>query len=176
MNDAMNDPAEIRERIRLVSLDCDGVMTDGTLYYGEDGRQWRAFHVHDGVGIRMLIEAGLEVAFVSASRTAAILRRAEVLDVPHCLVGVGDKREALAALCGRLGIGFDAVAHMGDDLNDLPVLRAVALPATVPNAVPAVHAVARYTTRRAGGGGAVREFAEWLLEGRKSGGAGGERA
>ena len=78
----MNDLAGIHDRIRLVSLDCDGVMTDGTLYYGEDGRQWRAFHVHDGVGIRMLIEAGLEVAFVTASRTAAIERRAEVLGVP----------------------------------------------------------------------------------------------
>ena len=162
----MNDEADIRERVRLVSLDCDGVMTDGTLYYGEDGRQWRAFHVHDGVGIRMLIEAGLEVAFVTASRTAAIERRAEVLDVPHCLVGVDDKLEALAGLCERLGIGFDAVAHMGDDLNDLPVLEAVGLSATVPNAVPAVRAVARYTTGRGGGEGAVREFAEWLLDGR----------
>lgn len=166
----MIDPAAIRDRIRLVSLDCDGVMTDGTLFYGEDGRQWRAFHVHDGVGIRMLIEAGLEVAFITASRTEAIARRAEVLGVPHCLVGVGDKREALAGLCGRLGIALEAVAHMGDDLNDLPVLQAVGLPATVPNAVPAVHAVARYTTQRAGGAGAVREFAEWLLDGRASGG------
>lgn len=162
----MTDAADIRGRIRLVSLDCDGVMTDGTLYYGEDGRQWRAFHVHDGVGIRMMIEAGLEVAFVTASRTAAIERRAEVLGVPHCLVGVDDKREALAGLCGRLGIGFETVAHMGDDLNDLPVLEAVGLPATVPDAVPAVHAVARYTTGRRGGEGAVREFAEWLLDGR----------
>lgn len=166
----MIDPAAIRGRIRLVSLDCDGVMTDGTLYYGEDGRQWRAFHVHDGVGIRMLIEAGLEVAFITASRTEAIAHRAEVLGVPHCLVGVGDKRQALGGLCDRLGIGLEAVAHMGDDLNDLPVLQAVGLPATVPNAVPAVHAVARYTTQRAGGTGAVREFAEWLLDGRASGG------
>ena len=165
----MSDVSEVRDRIRLVSLDCDGVMTDGTLYYGEDGRQWRAFHVHDGVGIRMLIEAGLEVAFVTASRTAAIERRAEVLGVPHCLVGVGDKLEALAGLCERLGIGFEAVAHMGDDLNDLPVLEAVGLAATVPNAVPAVHAIARYTTGRRGGEGAVREFAEWLLDGRAKG-------
>ena len=168
----MTDPAALRAKIRLVSLDCDGVMTDGTLFYGEDGRQWRAFHVHDGVGIRMLIEAGLEVAFVTASRTGAIARRAEVLGVAHCLVGVGDKRAAVVALCGRLGIGMDAVAHMGDDLNDLPVLEAVGLPATVPNAVPAVHAVARHTTRRAGGAGAVREFAEWLLQGRAPGGEG----
>ena len=168
----MNDPAALRARIRLVSLDCDGVMTDGTLFYGEDGRQWRAFHVHDGVGIRMLIEAGVEVAFVTASRTEAIARRAEVLGVAHCLVGVEDKHAALAELCARLGIGFDAVAHMGDDLNDLPVLEAVGLPATVPNAVPAVRAVARYTTRTAGGAGAVREFAEWLLDGRATVGEG----
>ncbi len=168
----MSGAAAKRARIRLVSLDCDGVMTDGTLFYGEDGRQWRAFHVHDGVGIRMLIEAGLEVAFVTASRTDAIRRRAEVLGVTHCLVGVGDKKEALAELCSRLGIGFDAVAHMGDDLNDLPVLEAVGLAATVPNAVPAVHAAAGYTTGRAGGAGAVREFAEWLLDGRDSAGEG----
>ena len=168
----MSGAAAMRGRIRLVSLDCDGVMTDGTLFYGEDGRQWRAFHVHDGIGIRMLIEAGLEVAFVTASRTEAIARRAEVLGVPHCLVGVGDKKAALAGLCRRLGIGFDAVAHMGDDLNDLPLLEAVGLPATVPNAVPAVHEAARYTTARAGGAGAVREFAEWLLDGRDSGGEG----
>ncbi|MCY4548013.1 MAG: HAD-IIIA family hydrolase [Defluviicoccus sp.] len=168
----MSGAAAKRAHIRLVSLDCDGVMTDGTLFYGEDGRQWRAFHVHDGVGIRMLIEAGLEVAFVTASRTDAIRRRAEVLGVKHCLVGVGDKKEALVELCSRLGIGFDAVAHMGDDLNDLPVLEAVGLAATVPNAVPAVHAAAGYTTGRAGGAGAVREFAEWLLDGRDSAGEG----
>ncbi len=162
----MEDLRAIARSIRLVSLDCDGVMTDGRLYYGEDGGQLRAFHVRDGVGIKMLMGAGIAVAFISGSKTAAIDRRAGDLGVGHCLTGVADKLAALEELCGGLGIGLDAVSHMGDDLNDLPVLARVALPAAVRDAVPAVRAAARIVTARRGGEGAVREFAERLLDAR----------
>ena len=162
----MEDLRAIARAIRLVSLDCDGVMTDGRLYYGEDGGQFRVFHVRDGVGIKMLMDAGIVVAFVSGGTTAAIDRRARDLGVGYCLTGVVDKLAALRDLCGGLGIGLDAVSHVGDDLNDLPVLARVALPAAVRDAVPAVREAARIVTARPGGDGAVREFAERLLDAR----------
>ena len=162
----MDDLGRIARSIRLVSLDCDGVMTDGRLYYGDDGTQMRAFHVRDGVGIKMLMDAGIKVAFITGSRTQAIERRAKDLGVAHCLTGIEDKLAALQALCGGLGIGLEAVAHLGDDVNDLPVLARVGLPATVWDSMQAVRAAARIVTARAGGDGAVREFCERLLDAR----------
>ena len=162
----MEELRDIARSIRLVSLDCDGVMTDGRLYYGDDGRQLRAFNVRDGVGIKMLMEAGIAVAFVSGSRTAAIARRAEDLGIAPCLLGIEDTLTALRTLCAELAIGLDAVCHMGDDVNDLPVLAHVGLAATVWDAGPAARAAARIITARGGGDGAVREFAERLLDAR----------
>lgn len=158
-----DDLREICRSLRLVSLDCDGVMTDGRLFYGDDGRQLRAFHVRDGVGIKMLMNAGLEVVFITGSRTPAIDARAADLGVAHCLTGIEDKLGALTNLCTRLEIRLDQVAHVGDDVNDLPVLTRVGLAATVWDAVPEVRAAARMITGRRGGDGAVREFAERLL-------------
>lgn len=162
----MDDLGDIARSIQLVSLDCDGVMTDGRLYYADDGSQLRAFHVRDGVGIKMLMEAGIDVAFITGSRTEAIERRAKDLGVAHCLTGIEDKLTALQTLCDGLGIPLDAVAHVGDDVNDLPVLARVGLPATVWDAVPAVRDRARIVTARTGGDGAVREFCERLLDAR----------
>ena len=162
----MDDLGALCRSIGLVSLDCDGVMTDGRLYYGDDGAQMRAFHVRDGVGIKMLMAAGIAVAFISGSRTAAIERRARDLGVAHCLTGIEDKLAAIRALCAGLGIGLDAVCHVGDDVNDLPVMARVGLAATVFDADPAVRAAARIVTARRGGDGAVRELAERLLDAR----------
>lgn len=152
--------------LRLVSLDCDGVMTDGGLYYAADGSEMRRFHVRDGIGIKALIAAGLEVAFITASRTPAIVHRAKALGVPHCLVGVEDKLEALKVLCQRLGIPLDYVAHVGDDVNDLALLQAVGVPITVADAVSEVRAIAAYVAPRNGGDGAVRDIAQQILAAR----------
>jgi len=155
--------------VRLLTLDVDGVLTDGGLYFGDDGRQWRKFNVKDGLGIKLAVEAGIEVALITASDTGAIHDRARMLGLRHVRVGVEDKLAALMSVIGELGIGLDAVAHMGDDLNDIPVLAAVGLPLTVADAVDEVIAAAAYVTEKRGGEGAVREICDLLVTTRDGG-------
>lgn len=155
--------------IRLLALDVDGVMTDGGLYYGDNGTIARKFDVRDGVGIKRVLALGVEVAFVSAGTTRSIHLRARSLGVRHVLSGVADKSAEVGKLCRKLGVPFAAVAHVGDDLNDVPLLKAVGLPLAVPNAVPEARAAAQYVTRRPGGTGAVREICDLLAAGRDNG-------
>jgi len=152
--------------IGLLSLDVDGVQTDGGLYYTESGQELRRFHVHDGQGIKLAMAAGVEVAFLTASTTAAIRHRAERLGVRHALLGVPDKLAALEALCGRLGLPLARVAHVGDDVNDLELLHRVGCPITVADARPEVRAACRHVTLAAGGRGAVREICDLLVAAR----------
>lgn len=155
--------------IRFLSLDVDGVLTDGGLYYGDNGTVARKFNVQDGVGIKRVLALGIEVAFVSAGTTQSIHLRARTLGVRHVLSGVTDKHAEVEKLCRKLGVPLAAVAHVGDDLNDLPLLKAVGLALTVPNAVPEARAFAHYVTRRPGGEGAVREVCDLLAAGENRG-------
>lgn len=154
-------------RIGLLSLDVDGVQTDGGLYYTETGEELRRFHVHDGQGIKQVMAAGVEVAFVTASTTVSIRRRAERLGVRHMLLGVADKETALRRLCSELELPLSRVAHVGDDVNDLDLLRLVGCPLTVANARPEVRDACLYVTRAPGGTGAVREICDLVLEARR---------
>lgn len=150
-------------RVRLLSCDVDGVMTDGGLYYTETGDVMRKYNVKDGMGLEMIRQAGFEVCIISASQTPAITMRGAKLKVRHTHTGVEDKLTTLKAICTELGIGLDQVAHIADDVNDLPVLRAVGCPLTVADAVESVKAVALYRTEKKGGDGAVREVCDLLL-------------
>lgn len=149
--------------IRLLSLDVDGILTDGGLYFADDGLTLRKFNVKDGTGIKRVMDTGIAVAVISSGPQEAIRRRMESLGVPHIFTAVADKRETLTALCGRLGIDIADVAHMGDDINDLPVMEAVGLPITVPDAMPEVLEHALYVTALPGGAGAVREICDLLV-------------
>jgi 3-deoxy-D-manno-octulosonate 8-phosphate phosphatase (KDO 8-P phosphatase) len=149
-----------------LSLDVDGVLTDGGLYYADDGSQLRKFNVKDGMGMKLARKAGVEVCIVTASQTAAIHHRGEVLGIPHVFVGVDDKLATLKGLCETLGIAPAQVAHMGDDLNDLPLMEMVGLTITVADAVDAVLENVDYVTRRKGGDGAVREICDLVLKAR----------
>ncbi len=149
--------------VRLLSLDVDGVLTDGGLYYDDDGRQMRKFNVKDGLGIKRAMEAGVAVAVISASTTPSIGHRGATLGITHVFTGVEEKLETLKTVCRDLGIGLEAVAHMGDDLNDLPVLAAVGCPLTVADAVDEVREAALHITGRSGGKGAVREICDRLV-------------
>jgi len=155
-------------QIKLLSLDLDGTLTDGGLYYLEDGNEARKYHVQDGFGIVAVLKAGIEVCLITMSDTPAIARRAEKLRIRHCHMGVHDKLPKLQAICAELGIGLHEVAHVADDVNDLTVLKAVGLPIAVANARPQVKAVAAYVTQARGGDGAVREICDLLLENKKS--------
>lgn len=150
-------------KIKLLSLDLDGTLTDGGLYYAEDGSELRKYHVQDGLGIVMCMQAGIEVCLLTLSNTPAISKRAERLRIKRYEMGVLDKLSRIRVFCAEMGIGLDAVAHVADDVNDLPLLRAIGLPIAVANARPEVKAASAYMTQARGGDGAVREVCDFLL-------------
>lgn len=155
--------AERAARIGLLALDVDGVLTDGGVYIGGDGEPFKCFSIHDGKGIAMLRDTGIEVAIVTARRSGAVEARARELRIDRVHQGVHDKAAALAALADGLGLAPQACAFVGDDLVDLAPMRTAGLAVAVANAHPAVCAGAHWVTRRNGGSGAVREVCELLL-------------
>ena len=150
--------------VKLLSLDVDGVLTDGGLYYTDEGLAFRKFNVRDGLGIVLVRESGLEIAIISAGRPASTVTRAEDLGIEHVRVGVSDKLKELSEICESLGIHLNDVAHIGDDLPDLSLMQAVGVPITVADGADAVKEIAAYVTERVGGQGAVREICDLLLE------------
>lgn len=155
-------------RIRLVVLDVDGVMTDGGVYLGATSGgetvELKRFEIQDGIGIRLLHDAGLGVAIVTGRESRAVAMRAEELGIREVHQDrTASKLRIVQAMLERLRITWEETAFLGDDLPDLPILRRVGLPAAVGNATPDVRAVARWQGVRHGGYGAVREFAEALL-------------
>lgn len=157
---------ERAQGIRLVVSDVDGVLTDGSVYVGAEGESLKAFHIHDGKGLRMLRDAGIAVALITARASPALERRAAELGIEHLLQGSGHKGESLAALCRELGAGPADTAFVGDDLVDLPAMAMSGLAVAVADAHPAVQARAHWVTRRPGGRGAVREVCELVLAAR----------
>jgi len=162
---------EKAERIGLVILDVDGVLTDGGVYLwaGAHGarRESKRFDIQDGLGIKFLMWAGLEVVLVSGRYSAATALRAEELRVTECHQDPAARKLPLVQeLLKRRGFEWDQVAMVADDLADLPVFRRVGLPVAVANAVPEIGAAAVWTTTLPGGRGAVREFARARLRAR----------
>ncbi len=149
--------------VRLLSVDVDGVLTDGGVYVHDDGSQMRKFNIKDGMGLQLLQRAGIAVAIVTAATTPAVRHRMERLGIHHLCLGVEDKLAALDGLRVEVGLDWPAIAHIGDDVNDLPVLRKVGCPLTVADAVDAAIAAAIHITTRRGGDGAVREICDLLL-------------
>jgi 3-deoxy-D-manno-octulosonate 8-phosphate phosphatase (KDO 8-P phosphatase) len=152
------------KNIKLLCCDCDGVLTDGGLYYDATGHVMAKFHVLDGMGLKLLMKSGVKTCLITQSKTTAIDKRAEVLGLTYCLTGVENKFEAISKIIDELHISMDEVAHIADDVNDIPLLKAVGYPITVPNAVPEVKAISRYITERCGGEGAVRDLCDAILK------------
>jgi 3-deoxy-D-manno-octulosonate 8-phosphate phosphatase (KDO 8-P phosphatase) len=159
-------PAALLERaarIRLVSFDVDGVLTDGKLYYTDTGGEMKAFNVQDGSAIKLIREHDIEVAIITGRDSPMVARRARELGIRHFEQGVADKAIAMNELRRRLGLEAEAVAHVGDDLPDLPLFEAIGLAVSVPNGHPVARAAAHYVTELPGGGGVAREICELLL-------------
>lgn len=159
-------PADILARaalIRLAVFDVDGTLTDGRLWYGEDGRETKVFHVHDGLGLKRLQANGVEVALITARISHPVALRAEELDIAHVYQGQGDKRGCLLELLDALHLTADQVAFVGDDLPDLAPMRIAGLAVAVANAHPWVAAQAHWQTGKAGGAGAAREVCDLIL-------------
>ena len=149
--------------IRLLLLDVDGVMTDGSVFIDDDGRQSKRFHVRDGMGIVAWQRCGLEVGILTGRSSRAVAHRAAELGITLLEQGAADKLIGFENVCRRTGFAPEQVACIGDDLADLPVLCRAGYPIAVADAVEEVRQAACYVTTAPGGHGAVREAIEHLL-------------
>ncbi|AHE99307.1 KdsC family phosphatase [Thioalkalivibrio paradoxus] len=159
---------EYQRRIRLLILDVDGVLTDGSLFLGDAGEEYKAFNSRDGHGIRMAQQGGLELAILTGRSSEVVLHRMRDLGVEHILQGRRNKGEALAELLAQSGHQPEHAAFVGDDVVDLPAMRRVSLGIAVADAHPLVLERAHWVTTAPGGRGAVREICEQLLAARGS--------
>ena len=154
------------EQLELLVLDVDGVLTDGGLWFDAEGQLIKRFDVRDGLGIRLLQQAGIQIAFLSGGRGGATEVRARQLGITHCLVGIKDKPAALTALQAELGVTAADTAFVGDDLNDLAVRPVVKLLLAPADACGPVRRAADLVLQHKGGHGAVRELTEGILQAR----------
>jgi len=160
-------PADLPARVdavRLLILDVDGVLTDGSIVYSDVGEELKRFHVRDGSGLKLWALAGMRTAFLSGRSSAAVSRRASELGVTVVLQGRSDKLEALQEILAATGCTASEVCAIGDDLQDLPLLHAVGVAAAVADACLEVRTMADIVTATPGGRGAARELVEWLLK------------
>jgi 3-deoxy-D-manno-octulosonate 8-phosphate phosphatase (KDO 8-P phosphatase) len=161
-------------RVRLFAMDVDGVLTDGTVIISSDGTESKKFAIVDGLGLKLLHELGLELAWISGRLSGATTLRAAELKIPHVIQGKHDKLAALTALAATLGIGLGDCAYMGDDFIDAPAIKAAGIGISVPTGFPEAIAAADYVTRKLPGHGAVREVCDLLRAAKaKSGGNSG---
>jgi 3-deoxy-D-manno-octulosonate 8-phosphate phosphatase (KDO 8-P phosphatase) len=154
------------KQIALILLDVDGVLTSGQVIYNDAGHETKVFHVRDGLGIRMLMEAGLTVGIVTGRRSMALVHRCRNLNIDLLKDGIHDKAAALEDILKETGVPAAATAFVGDDLPDLPIMRRVGVPIAVGDAHDLVKQAAVLTTRAKGGCGAVREISERILQAR----------
>lgn len=158
---------EIIKRIIPVStllLDVDGVLTDGSIVYTDRGDEVKSFSVKDGLGLRLLMDAGITVGIVTGRRSQALQKRCDNLGISLVFDGVTDKEKVLAGLIREKGLSSDAIAFMGDDLPDIRIMKSVGFPIAVADADPLVKMTALYITSSPGGRGAVREICELILK------------
>lgn len=160
----MKDIYERAARIRLVIFDVDGVLTDGSLFVGDDGQEYKAFHSRDGHGMKMLHKTGVELAIITGRTSNVVRHRMENLGISHVYQGQLDKLPAYLKLRDTLGIKEEETAYVGDDVVDLPVMHKVGLAIAVQDAHPLVLKHAHWQTPSGGGRGAARDVCEMILE------------
>lgn len=153
-------------RITLVLTDCDGVLTDNSVYYSASGEEMKRFSVRDGMGVERLRNAGIQTAIITRESSLSVKRRAEKLKLTHFFLGVHDKHSQLGGILCRTGTVLDQLAYIGDDVNDLEIITAVneaGLTAAPDDAMPEILSSVHYRCSAAGGHGAFRDFVEWIL-------------
>ena len=151
------------QKIKLLLLDVDGVLTDGRLYYGNSGEELKAFDIQDGLGIKLLQRGGIKVGIITGRTSNLLKRRAQELDIQPLVQGREDKLTALNELHEDMDIDLEEIAFVGDDLPDLAVIRRVGLGITPANGNHILASQALWQTKKSGGNGAVREVAELIL-------------
>lgn len=152
------------EKIELLLLDVDGVLTDGRIIYSNDGEETKAFDVKDGHGLKLIQRAGIEVGIITGRQSQIVVKRAEELGVRFLYQGCRDKLEPYREILATTGLTDEQVAYVGDDVVDLPILTRVGFSATVIDAVEDIKPFVDYITERPGGRGAVREICDLLLK------------
>ena len=162
----MKDLLEKAARIELVIFDVDGVLTDGSLFVGDDGQEYKAFNSRDGHGIKMLMKHGVEVAIITGRTSKVVEHRVANLGIVHVYQGALDKLVCFNELIGKLGVDPQQIAYVGDDVVDLPVMTKVGLAIAVQDAHAFVKQHAHWQTPSAGGRGAARDVCELLIEAR----------
>ena len=155
---------ETIKNIKMLVLDVDGVMTDGGLYYDEDGRVFRRFDVQDGAGIKLAQQAGIKVAVISGLKSKSTEKRIKDLGIEDYILGCKNKVDAVKKLCKKYNLTLKEVAFMGDDWVDAYVMKIVGFPMAVKNAQPEIKKIALWTSTCFGGHGAVREAIMFLLK------------
>lgn len=154
---------ERAKRIRLLLLDVDGVLTDGTIIYNDEGVETKVFNVKDGMGIRLLKLGNIDVGIATGRSSDALIHRCRNLGITHIFQGLKDKTLILENVCRQAGVEEDEIAFAGDDLLDIAIMKRVGLAVAVADAHPAVMDVSHVVCTAKGGFGAVREIAEYLL-------------
>lgn len=157
------DPMEMAEKVTILVLDVDGVLTDGSISLDDDGREVKSFNIRDGLAIRLWMRLGFDVAIVTGRTGQALRHRATELGIQRIVQGAADKAKGLGDVLEATGRTQGETAYIGDDWPDLAAMRLVALPIAVADAVPEVRAAALWRTANLGGRGAVREAIEFLL-------------
>ena len=155
---------EKAKRIKLLMLDVDGVLTDGKIYFSDEGSETKAFNSRDGLGIKLLQQSGVMVAVNTARNSAVVTRRMTELQVRYVFQNQSDKKIAYQTIKKELQLKDEHIAYMGDDLTDLPLIRCAGLGITVPQASEIIHYYADWSTQHAGGQGAVREVCELIMK------------
>ncbi len=150
-------------RIKLMVFDIDGVLTDGSLWYGDQGEIFKRFHAHDGHGLKMMLNSGIRVALMTGRTSKIVSLRAAELGVADVMQDVRDKGQALSELASRHFLSFQDVGFMGDDLIDIPALQKVGFAASVPDAPTYIAQAAHWVSNKPGGHGAVRECCDLIL-------------
>ena len=148
----------------LIMTDIDGVWTDGGMYYDQTGNEWKKFHTYDSAGVLFAHRLGIPVAILTGEDTFIVQRRAEKLKIDYLFQGVKNKLQTAQQLCNKLQIDLKGTAYIGDDINDLSLLKAVGFSATPANAPVYIQNAVNYVTSRKGGEGAFREFVEYILK------------
>ena len=160
----MQDILNLAKNIKLVIFDVDGVLTDGSLFFGDDGQEYKAFYSRDGLGIKLLQRTGVEVGVITARNSQLVIHRMNNLGIEHLYQGRLDKIAAFEEMIKKLNLTAEQTAYAGDDVVDLPVMKKAGLAIAVQDAHPFVKKHAHWITEHNGGRGAARDVCELIME------------
>jgi YrbI family 3-deoxy-D-manno-octulosonate 8-phosphate phosphatase len=160
----MDELKQKAQKIKLLITDCDGVLTDGGVYYSDKGEELKKFNLRDGMGVERLRNlCDIDTGIMTGENSAIVARRAEKLKITHLYLGIKDKKKCLHEILGTHAIQSDEIAYIGDDMNDYEVIGEVGLSASPSDAASLIKERVDYICSLPGGAGAFREFAEWII-------------